>query len=67
MASDPAHVTNLSWIKAEFTEAKNKESRQSILTKGENKMAAAAAVVVGERFNLKIGTHSSFLQMKARK
>lgn len=40
-----------------------KESRQRISTKGENKMAAA----VGERFNLKIGTHSSFLQMKARK
>lgn len=30
-------------------------------------VAAAAAAAVGERFNLKIGTHSSFLQMKARK
>lgn len=67
--SDPAHVTNLSWIKAEFYRDKKKKKKQNrseaFWQKEENKMAVAATV--GERFNLKIGKHSSFLQMKARK
>lgn len=60
MTTDQVHVTNLSWIKVEFTETKNRVTPKHFHN-GEK------ITGWGSRFNLKIGTHSSFLQMKARK
>lgn len=58
MTTDQAHSTYLRWIKAKFKKTKKKHAKPfSQREKGGG----------GGRFNLKIGTHSSFLQMKARK
>lgn len=58
MKTNKAHLTYLSWVKSKKLESKWKKQKTcwTIYTKEKK-----------GRLNLKIGTHSSFLQMKARK
>lgn len=56
MKSTKSHITYLCRLKVKFTVKGKKKTCWTIYMKGKE-----------DRFNLKIGTHSSFLQMKAHK